>query len=275
MSVDIEPSELSFQKPFTVEISRTLKIKNPNSTPLAFKVKTTAPKQYCVRPNSGRVEPGQDVEVTVLLQAMKQEPAPGTKCRDKFLVQSAPITGDKEFVSIANILDSTDKSTIQERKIRVTWITDNQPSAPVAATPNRHSAVTDLTADTPDVSRTFSSPGQDTVGGSSPPPYSTNGTTRDDSSDHDQSTVSAATSAVTHAAQLTYEEIKAKLAQAEAKILSLQETSGLRQRVKAETEKLPSTQEAAQAVRQSVEGVPVQMVALLCFLSFLLAYFFF
>jgi hypothetical protein len=108
---------------------------------------------------------------TVLLQAMKQEPAPGTKCRDKFLVQSAPITGDKEFVSIANIvrpkdlptetsrnrpltlassqLDSTDKSTIQERKIRVTWITDSQPSAPVAATPSRHSAVTDLTVHFP------------------------------------------------------------------------------------------------------------------------------
>lgn len=44
----------------------------------------------------------------VLLQAMKQEPAPGTKCRDKFLVQSAPITGDKEFVSIANIVRTKD-----------------------------------------------------------------------------------------------------------------------------------------------------------------------
>ncbi len=32
--------------PFTVEVSETLKIKNPNATPVAFKVKTTAPKQY-------------------------------------------------------------------------------------------------------------------------------------------------------------------------------------------------------------------------------------
>ena len=40
----------------------------------------------------------------VLLQAMKQEPAPGTKCRDKFLVQSVSITGDKEFASVASIV---------------------------------------------------------------------------------------------------------------------------------------------------------------------------
>ncbi|KAM0574669.1 hypothetical protein ACHAQF_002258 [Verticillium nonalfalfae] len=238
MSVEIEPFELSFQQPFTVEISRTLRIKNPNQTPIAFKVKTTAPKQYCVRPNSGRVEPGQDVEVTVLLQAMKQEPAPGTKCRDKFLVQSAPITGDKEFASIASVND------------------------------------------TPDVSRTFSSPGEDARSGTSPAPPSYRGAAdaqsqHDAGSDHDQSTVSAATAAVSHTVQLTYEEIKAKLQQAEAKIIALQEGGGLRQRVKAGTEKLPSTQEAAAAVRQNVDGVSVQIVALLCLLSFLLAYFFF
>jgi hypothetical protein len=45
MSVEIEPLELSFRRPFTVEVSQTLTIKNPNSSPVAFKVKTTAPKQ--------------------------------------------------------------------------------------------------------------------------------------------------------------------------------------------------------------------------------------
>ncbi|CRK30884.1 hypothetical protein BN1708_005314 [Verticillium longisporum] len=283
MSVEIEPFELSFQQPFTVEISRTLRIKNPNQTPIAFKVKTTAPKQYCVRPNSGRVEPGQDVEVTVLLQAMKQEPAPGTKCRDKFLVQSAPITGDKEFASIASVLETSDKSSIQERKIRVNWITSSEEGASApgpAVTPSRRSVADVSTNDTPDVSRTFSSPGEDARSGTSPAPPSYRGAAdaqsqHDAGSDHDQSTVSAATAAVSHTVQLTYEEIKAKLQQAEAKIIALQEGGGLRQRVKAGSEKLPSTQEAAAAVRQNVDGVSVQIVALLCLLSFLLAYFFF
>jgi hypothetical protein len=64
MSVEIDPVELGFHRPFTQEVSQILKIKNPNHTPVAFKVKTTAPKQYCVRPNSGRIEPGKEVEVT-------------------------------------------------------------------------------------------------------------------------------------------------------------------------------------------------------------------
>jgi hypothetical protein len=49
MSVDIEPFELSFKRPFTTEVSQILTLKNPNPTPVAFKVKTTAPKQYACR----------------------------------------------------------------------------------------------------------------------------------------------------------------------------------------------------------------------------------
>lgn len=77
-----------------------------------------------MRPNSGRIEPGHEVEVsgkcsaslntslprmelltsTVLLQAMKQEPPIDARCRDKFLVQSVTITGDKEFTGVPQIV---------------------------------------------------------------------------------------------------------------------------------------------------------------------------
>ncbi|KAK1492818.1 MSP domain-containing protein [Colletotrichum tamarilloi] len=282
MSVEIEPTELSFKRPFTVEVARILRIKNPNQSPIAFKVKTTAPKQYCVRPNSGRVEPGQDVEVTVLLQAMKAEPALDTKCRDKFLVQSVSITADKEFASIANILDQTDKSSLIERKIRVNWLAaedsvslNGGSASAVASTPNRQSVVNgDYT---PDVSNVYSSPQPDADSGSPAPAArpSTSDVKEDTVSEEAQSTVSAASHVVANTAQVTYEELKQKLSQAEAKIASLQDTSGLRQRVKTETEKLPTAQEAAAAVRQGAEGVSVQIVAILCLFSFLLAYFFF
>ncbi|KAF9880753.1 integral er membrane protein [Colletotrichum karsti] len=280
MSVDIEPTELSFKRPFTVEVSQILRIKNPNQSPIAFKVKTTAPKQYCVRPNSGRVEPGQDVEVTVLLQAMKAEPPMDAKCRDKFLVQSVPITADKEFASIANILDQTDKASMTERKIRVNWLAaedqspNGQGASGVASTPNRHSVVNG--DHTPDVSRVYSSPSQETEAASPSAGQPTSPEVKDDAvSEKAVSTVSAASNIVTSTAQVTYDELKQKLQQAEAKIAGLQDTSGLRQRVKTETEKLPSPQQAAAAVRQGAEGVPVQMVAILCLVSFLLAYFFF
>lgn len=42
--------------------------------------------------------------MAVLLQAMKQEPPLDAKCRDKFLVQSVPLTADKEFANIGSIV---------------------------------------------------------------------------------------------------------------------------------------------------------------------------
>lgn len=70
MSVELNPPELGFKRtsqclrvclrecqhtdsshlgPFTHEVSQTLRLHNPNSDPIAFKVKTTAPKQYVGR----------------------------------------------------------------------------------------------------------------------------------------------------------------------------------------------------------------------------------
>ncbi|WKT44981.1 hypothetical protein QSH57_009834 [Fusarium oxysporum f. sp. vasinfectum] len=267
MSVDIEPFELSFRRPFTTEVSQTLTLKNPNPTPVAFKVKTTAPKQYCVRPNAGRIEAGQSFDVSVLLQAMKQDPAPDAKCRDKFLVQSAPITADKEFASVANVLETTDKAHLVERKIR---------------------AIANGINDTPDVSRTFSSPGvrdESPSSSAAPPPYqSPKESAYEDEKPKStyeesevKSTITQATTAIKETAELTYEELKAKLAQAEQQLVALKD-SGLRQRnvksASGDDDKRPLAQ-TAQAVTQTVEGVPVQMAAILCLVSFLLAYFFF
>ncbi|KAM6528790.1 phosphatidylinositol-binding protein scs2, variant 2 [Fusarium falciforme] len=274
--------------PFTSEVAQTLTIKNPSSTPVAFKVKTTAPKQYCVRPNAGRIEAGQSFDVAVLLQAMKQDPPPDARCRDKFLVQSAPITAEKEFASIANVLETTEKSQLVERKIRVNWLAanpelDESANRPVA-TPNKQ-AIANGATDTPDISRTYSSPvaKEESPSAAAPPPYQSEHVPEEDEKPQPaenaepKSTVAQATAAVKEAAEVSYEELKAKLAQAEAQIVSLRET-GLRQRnvkpASSEDEKRPMLQ-TAQAVQQTVEGVPVQMAAILCLISFLLAYFFF
>uniref|UniRef100_U9URR0 MSP domain-containing protein n=1 Tax=Rhizophagus irregularis (strain DAOM 181602 / DAOM 197198 / MUCL 43194) TaxID=747089 RepID=U9URR0_RHIID len=64
MSVKLEPpSQLAFHRPFTQLVKEVLVVRNPNPEPVAFKVKTTAPKQYCVRPNSGRIEANGSVDV--------------------------------------------------------------------------------------------------------------------------------------------------------------------------------------------------------------------
>ncbi|KAI8817112.1 PapD-like protein [Fimicolochytrium jonesii] len=87
--------QLEFTRPFTSVVKRTLTVSNHHtSSPVAFKVKTTAPKQYCVRPNSGIVLPSSKSEVQVLLQAMKEDPPAEFVSKDKFLVQIIKVPAD-------------------------------------------------------------------------------------------------------------------------------------------------------------------------------------
>jgi len=126
MSIELEPpSQLSFHRPFTQLVKEILIVRNPNHEPVAFKVKTTAPKQYCVRPNSGRIEPNQSVEVQVILQPMKEDPPLEFKCKDKFLVQSIGITPERETLSLQELWTITEresKDSIKENKIRCVYL---------------------------------------------------------------------------------------------------------------------------------------------------------
>ncbi|KAJ7069748.1 PapD-like protein [Mycena amicta] len=126
MSVSLTPNHaLGFHRPLTTLVKRSLTISNHNSQPVAFKVKTTAPKLYAVRPNTGRVEPGQSVEVSVMLQPLKDEPPSGAKCKDKFLIQSTLITPDKEAMAVLDIWggsDISEEGKVHQQKLRVTYL---------------------------------------------------------------------------------------------------------------------------------------------------------
>ncbi|QSS63725.1 MSP domain-containing protein [Histoplasma capsulatum] len=111
-------------RPFNREVSQTLTIENNNDEPVAFKVKTTAPKSYCVRPNSGRIGAGERIDVQVLLQAMKDDKSVGAS-KDKFLVQSVAVSTDKDFSNVSSIwqhVEQTSKSSIHEQKIKVEFL---------------------------------------------------------------------------------------------------------------------------------------------------------
>uniref|UniRef100_A0A8C6UCG1 MSP domain-containing protein n=1 Tax=Neogobius melanostomus TaxID=47308 RepID=A0A8C6UCG1_9GOBI len=83
----LEPqNELRFRGPFTDVVTSTLKLTNPSDKNVCFKVKTTAPRRYCVRPNSGVISTGSSVNVSVMLQPFEYDP--NDKSRHKFMVQS-------------------------------------------------------------------------------------------------------------------------------------------------------------------------------------------
>ncbi|NP_001134970.1 VAMP (vesicle-associated membrane protein)-associated protein A [Salmo salar] len=86
------PYDLKFKGPFTDVVTTNLKLKNPSDRKVCFKVKTTAPRRYCVRPNSGMIESGATVTVSVMLQPFDYDP--NEKSNHKFMVQTifAPST---------------------------------------------------------------------------------------------------------------------------------------------------------------------------------------
>ncbi|KAF2279676.1 MSP domain-containing protein [Westerdykella ornata] len=293
MSVELEPPELGFKRPFQQEVSQILRLRNPHSDPVAFKVKTTAPKQYCVRPNSGRIEPGQDVEVKILLQAMKEDPPPDAKCRDKFLVQSVLITADKEFTNVASLwshIEQTNKQSIQEKKIRVNFL----PADASTATPIKHHGVSQderslMSSASPEAytpqpgtsatpaSRVESTPSEDKLSRGA-----LDSRAGQSAAGSLKSTITSAAAGVANAIPTSTAELQAQLAESKATIdrlrQQIEQSTGLRQR---KTEATEPTREAneqlltAERVQPPAGGVPVQIVAVLCLLSFLLAYFLF
>ncbi|XP_020240899.1 vesicle-associated protein 1-3-like [Asparagus officinalis] len=83
----IQPSELKFPFELKKQSSCCMQLTNKTDQYVAFKVKTTNPKKYCVRPNAGIVLPGSTCDVTVTMQAQKEAPL-DMQCKDKFLLQS-------------------------------------------------------------------------------------------------------------------------------------------------------------------------------------------
>uniref|UniRef100_A0A803SRY7 Vesicle-associated membrane protein-associated protein A n=1 Tax=Anolis carolinensis TaxID=28377 RepID=A0A803SRY7_ANOCA len=80
------PTDLKFKGPFTDVVTTNLKLRNPSDKKVCFKVKTTAPRRYCVRPNSGIIDPGSAVTVSVMLQPFDYDP--NEKSKHKFMVQT-------------------------------------------------------------------------------------------------------------------------------------------------------------------------------------------
>lgn len=296
MSVELDPVELGFKRPFQQEVSQTLRLKNPHSDPVAFKVKTTAPKQYCVRPNSGRIEPGRDVEVQILLQAMKEDPAPDAKCRDKFLVQSVLVTADKEFTNVGSLwahIEQTAKSSIQEKKIRVLFLPADADSSSTPArtngvsresmlsSPQSEAAVTPVRGPTEQaqgpVSRIEDRPaGSKNLGEIERETY--NPSSGAGAGAGIQQTVAAAAASVSNAVPISQAELQAQLDAAKQQIarLTQQASEGLRQRKPDSTS--GAKDQLATATQQQTApagGVSVQITALLCLVSFLIAYFLF
>lgn len=241
---------------------------------------------------------------------MKEDPPPDTRCRDKFLVQSVGITPANDTGTVSQIwsnIEQTAKSSIQEKKIRVNFLPADGTSSGGASEGafagagagagglGAGAATTNGMSHADEEPPAYSSPSPNmmTPQRSTPAPQAQTMTTPSESktsrdtmvdSMHtapEQSSTLAAVAAVIPG--VSAEDLKRQLDSANTRVQQLQQqvTDGLRQRTSskpAEGGEKSASMPSSSGLQQQMHapnGVPVQIVALLCLLSFLIAWWFF
>jgi len=115
----IEPQhELAFVGPFTTAVSAVMTLRNPSDRKVCFKIKTTAPKRYCVKPNSGVIDPKQAVQVAVSLQPFEYDP--NEKNRHKFMVQA--MFAPEGEINPDTLWKETDGSQLMDSKLKCVFV---------------------------------------------------------------------------------------------------------------------------------------------------------
>lgn len=122
----IEPAhELCFFGPFTTAVSAVMSLKNPSDRKVCFKIKTTAPKRYCVKPNSGVIDPKQEVQVAVSLQPFEYDP--NEKNRHKFMVQA--MFAPEGEINPDTLWKEAEDSQIMDSKLKCVFKIQDESSA--------------------------------------------------------------------------------------------------------------------------------------------------
>ncbi|KAL9276976.1 hypothetical protein ACSQ67_025474 [Phaseolus vulgaris] len=123
----IQPQELQFAFELRKQISCSLQLSNKTDNYVAFKVKTTNPKKYCVRPNTGVVMP----RSTLTMQSQKEAPL-DMQCKDKFLLQSVVASPGATTKDITpEMFNKESGHDVEECKLRVVYVAPPQPPSPV------------------------------------------------------------------------------------------------------------------------------------------------
>ncbi|KAL3499719.1 hypothetical protein ACH5RR_038812 [Cinchona calisaya] len=140
--ISVQPDELHFQFELEKQSFCDLKVANTTEHHVAFKVKTTSPRKYFVRPNTGVIQPWDSCVIRVTLQAQREYP-PDMQCKDKFLLQGTIVPPNTDVDELPqNTFSKESGNAIEERKLKVVYLSPN-PATVISedgANAMRHSA---------------------------------------------------------------------------------------------------------------------------------------
>lgn len=122
--LQVEPAdELVLEGPFNRAVSKKLKVYNPSKhTRVAFKLKTTTPRLFFVRPNVGLVQPGERVSIDIFVHPVYQD---YNTQRHKFLMQAAE--ANENIDNLQEFWKTINPVYISDTKIRVKFVDESRP----------------------------------------------------------------------------------------------------------------------------------------------------
>lgn len=109
-------AHLTFKGPFNDVVTSILTLQNITEEKVCFKVKTTAPRRYCVRPNSGMIDAGQTMEVSIMLQPFQYDP--NERNNHKFMVQSMTLSEENAALPLDEIWKNAAPGVVVDKKLR-------------------------------------------------------------------------------------------------------------------------------------------------------------
>ncbi|CAI4054740.1 hypothetical protein SKDZ_02G0170 [Saccharomyces kudriavzevii ZP591] len=120
----IVPEHLIFKTPLNEQSTEYIKLENDGDSRIIFKVRTSAPTRYCVRPNVAVIGAHESVKVQIVFLGSTAEHEMRQK-QDKFLIVTLPIPAacadmkEKELLSNWSSLEEQYKADAIFKKIKV------------------------------------------------------------------------------------------------------------------------------------------------------------
>ncbi|KAI3765545.1 hypothetical protein L2E82_15582 [Cichorium intybus] len=117
---EIHPNELTFIFEPKKQISCIVNLISKSDRHVAFKVKTTNPKLYCVKPNKGILKPYSTCEVIVTRQACTVLPPADTVIKERFLIERVFVSEGMTPGEVELVFNSNGGcNTINVKKLKV------------------------------------------------------------------------------------------------------------------------------------------------------------
>ncbi|KAG6405332.1 hypothetical protein SASPL_132921 [Salvia splendens] len=161
--LNYEPPELNFQFDHNKQLSSSVRLLNKTDDCVAFKLKSTNPRNYVVQPRIGVLLPRSSCEIKELSLAhfvvkmrAQRESHHNIRCKDKFMIESVAASPDTTLEDARKLFDKESGNPLQEFILRANY------SRPAESSPGT-SVIENTDVPSPEVNDTFAEPHENSL----------------------------------------------------------------------------------------------------------------